>query len=104
MNDNQIREEAIARSASWWECDNLVNHQGQTGLLRLSFPRVFILLRDDSHLTCSFESFMERVDDIQFLDPADREGADTEAILIDAWNFLSLQEEAEDEYMETDYQ
>ena len=46
MDNN--RKEAIERSKSWWYCENLVHHYGMVGLLRLDFPRVFILMRDYS--------------------------------------------------------
>lgn len=99
MTPQQLRSEAIKRSAHWWCCDNLVCHRGQLGLLRMSFPRVFILIRDDD-LLCSFEDFRDHIAELNFLDPADRKDADTEEILIDAWNFLSLQEEEEDRLAE----
>ena len=95
MDDN-VRKEAIKRSAAWWYCDNIVNHKGQLGLLRMDFPRVFILVRNDDELFCSFEHFRDHVAELNFMTPGEREEADTEEILIDAWNFLSLQEEEEE--------
>lgn len=94
----KVREEAVRRSASWWFCENLVNHKGKVGLLRLDFPRVFILMRDYSvAYFASFEKWRDEIVEINFLDPKDREGADLEDILIDAWNFLALEEEADDD-------
>ena len=37
---------------------------------------------------------------MNFLDPGDRENADIEEILIDAWNFLALQEEADEKLLD----
>lgn len=96
MNQRQVRNEAIRRSEHWWYCDNILNHPGQIGLLRMDFPRVFILVRDDNDLVCEFEHFRDSIAELNFFNPSDREDADTEEILIDAWNFLSLIEEEEE--------
>lgn len=94
----RVREEAKARSACWWFCENLVNHKGMVGLLRLDFPRVFILMRDYSvAYFASYEKWRDEIVEMNFLDPKDREGADLDEILIDAWNFLALEEEADEE-------
>lgn len=98
--NNKTRQEAIERSSVWWYCDNIVNHKGQIGLLRMDFPRVFILIRDDSNLLCSFEDFKNNIAEVNFMTPSEREGADIESILTDAWNFLALQEEEEDRLAE----
>ena len=98
MNEEQsIRQQAIKDSEHWWYCDNIVNHPGEVGLLRMDFPRVFVLIRDeaDSYFI-SFEEFRDHVAEVNFFTPSEREEADIEAILIEAWNFMSLQEEEEE--------
>ena len=96
-----VRETAIERSASWWYCDNIVNHPGQVGLLRMDFPRVFILIRDFVVASwASFEAWKQDIVELNFMDPEDREDADIESILIDAWNFLGPVEEREEELAE----
>lgn len=87
---------AINRSVNWWYCDNVVNHKGQIGLLCMNFPQVFILIRNSEQLMCSFEEFKDNIAEVNFFEPGERETADVEQILIDAWNFLSLQEEEEE--------
>ena len=95
-----VREEAIKRSHSWWFCENLVNHKGMVGLLRLEFPRVFILVRDYSvAYFADYEDWASQIAEVNFLDPEDREGADIDEILTDAWNFFSLQEDADEQYL-----
>ena len=97
MKEN-IKTSAIERSQSWWFCENLVNHQGQIGLLRMDFPRVFILVRNYEELyPCTFEDFRDNIAELNFLDPKERGTEENIDILIDAWNFLSLQEAAEDD-------
>lgn len=98
---NETRKEAIKRSEHWWYCDNIVNHPGEIGLLRMDFPRVFVLIRDYAEAYfADFEDFQEHIAEVNFFDPDDRDTADVEGILIDAWNFLSLQEEEEERQAE----
>jgi len=86
-------------TADWWYCDNIVHpkHKGQVGLLHMAEPRVFVLIRDyaDAYFA-SFEEFREHIAEVNFLDPHDRNGADIEGILVDAWNFMSAQESEEE--------
>lgn len=94
------KEEAIERSQYWWYCDNIINHQGMIGLLHMNFPQLFILMRDEDIAYWSgFEEWSREVE-VNFLNPADREDADIESLLIDAWNFLALTEEEEERLAE----
>ena len=97
----QIREEAIKRSAHWWYCDNILNHPGQCGLLRMDFPRVFILIRDeDTAYWADFKAWKEDIIEVNFFNPSERAEADLDEILTDAWNFLALIEEEEENQYE----
>jgi hypothetical protein len=59
----------------------------------MDFPQVFILIRDeDVAYWADFEEWREDIVELNFFTPSEREGADIEAILIDAWNFLALYE------------
>ena len=94
---NRVRREAIERSQHWWYCDNILNHPGQCGLLRMDFPRVFILIRDeDVAYWADFEEWKNDIVEVNFFTPSERKEADLESILIDAWNFLGLIEEEEE--------
>ena len=97
----QIREEATKRSAHWWYCDNILNHPGQCGLLRMDFPRVFILIRDeDTAYWADFEKWKNDIVEVTFFDRREKGEADVEEILTDAWNFLALIEEEEENQYE----
>lgn len=86
---------------NWWYCDNIVSLRGYVGLLHLGFPRLFILFRDEEqYITSDFESWKEGIAEINFLDPNDRETADLDSLLTDAWNFAALQEAEEDRISE----
>lgn len=93
-------EQMIKECASWWCCDNLVNHPGQLGLLHMGFPRVFILLRNGDDIFADFKEFRDGLAEINFIDPSEREGADTDELLRQAYNFLILQDEEEDRLAE----
>lgn len=97
---NVVKKSAIERSLNWWVCDNLVNdaHKNQLGLLSMNFPRVFILLRNGDDIFADYDDFKNKLAEVNFLVPAERvSGRELEEILIDAYNFLVLQDEAEDE-------
>lgn len=93
---SSIREEAMKLSQPWWYCDNIVCHKGQIGLLRMDFPQVFILIRDDERIYCTYEEFRDCIAEVNFFNPEDRKDADIDAIITEAWNFMSLQEEEEE--------
>lgn len=85
---------------NWWYCDNIIAHPEQIGLLSLNEPNVFILIR--SYADCyfsDFEEFKNSIAEVNFLHPADRDTADIDSILIDAWNFLALAEQADEDYI-----
>lgn len=84
-------------TTSWWYCDNILDHDGQIGLLRMDFPRVFILVRSYRDIyPGTFENFKNNVAEVNFFTPSERSTADIDSILIDAWNFLALTEREEE--------
>lgn len=99
MDNN--RKDALETSAHWWFCENIVSHKGQIGLLRMDFPRAFILLRDyDKAYFASFEDFCHNIAEVNFFDPEERDDIAKDAILTEAWNFLALSEEEEENMAE----
>lgn len=102
MNKKQVsRQEATERSAHWWYCDNILSHPGQCGLLRMDFPQVFILMRDfDTAYWADIEEWKNDLVEVNFFNPSEREEADIDEILTEAWNFLSLIEEEEEKQFE----
>ncbi len=104
-NKQSIREEAIKRSQHWWYCDNILNHPGQCGLLRMDFPRVFILMRDyDTAYWADIEEWKRDLVEVNFFNPSEREEANLDEILTEAWNFLALIEEEEEKQFELNNQ
>ena len=96
-----LKKKAIEESQYWWYCDNILNHPGQCGLLRMQFPRVFILIRDEeTAYWADYEEWKNDVVEVNFFTPSEREEADIDSILTEAWNFLVLIEEEEERQYE----
>lgn len=99
MNNKQ-REEALQRTHAWWYCDNIIDHAGQVGLLHMGFPRIFILMRDyDTAYWAGFDKWKQSLIEVTFMEKSDKESTTTEELdklLVDAWNFLVLEEEEEE--------
>lgn len=86
---------------NWWYCDNIIAHPGQIGILSLNEPNVFILIRSYEDCYCgSFEDFKRNIAEVNFMHPADRQTADIDSILTDAWNFIALAEQADEDYID----
>lgn len=88
------------KTFNWWYCDNYVHprHKGQIGLLHLGEPNVFILIKDDADAYfCSFEDFIAHIAEVNFLYPEEKASTAMDELLADAWNFMALAEEADDE-------
>jgi hypothetical protein len=67
----------------------------------MDFPRVFILIRDyDIAYWASFADWKKDIIEVNFFSPSEREEADIEEILVEAWNFLALIEEEENKKYE----
>lgn len=105
---DKARKKAIERCEHWWLADNIVSHPGQIALIKMDFPQVFVLIRDYAEaMFADFDDFKRRIAEVNFFNPADRDEANIDEILTDAWNFLTLEEEEEErlygEYEEEDY-
>lgn len=88
-------------SQHWWFCENIINHPEQVGLLRMDFPRIFILIRNRSiGYWADYEKWKRDIAEVHFFTPSEREDADMDALLTEAWNFLALTEEEEDRIYE----
>jgi len=67
------------------------------GLLRMDFPRVFILMRDyDRAYWTDFDEWKRDLVEVNFFTPSERNEANLDEILREAWNFLALEEEEEE--------
>lgn len=97
------REEEL--TLNWFYCDNIVHpaHEKQVGLLHMGFPRAFVLIRDYGECYfSSFEEFAEHIAEVTFFDVGDKTAENRAWIVERAWNFLALQENAEDEMFDVE--
>ena len=82
-------------------CTGINNHAGQVGLLRMDFPRVFILMRDyDRAYWTDFDEWKRDLVEVNFFTPSERNEANLDEILREAWNLLALEEEVEERQAE----
>lgn len=103
MNE-RVKREALKRTHAWWMCDNIIDHEGQLGLLYMGFPRLFILMRDyDTAYWAGYEEWKRDLIEVTFFEKEDREHTtpqELDSLLTDAWNFLALEEEEEERQAE----
>ena len=98
MDKKKLRQQSVERSKNWWYCENMIHHPEQVGLLKMDFPQVFILIRDYGEAYfADFEEFRSHIAEINFFDPSERNKADLDEIIVDAWNFLVLSEQYDEE-------
>ena len=79
-------------------CENILNHDGEIGLLHLHFPRCFVQFKDDmeSYFT-DYDFWKENLVYVNWLDPQYKYSqAEKEKVLINMWNFLCTQETEEE--------
>ena len=67
----------------------------------MDFPRIFILIRDyDTSYWADYEEWKNDIVEVNFFSPSEREEADLDSLLTEAWNFLALIEEEEENQYE----
>lgn len=79
-------------------CDNILNHDGEIGLLHLDFPRCFIQFKYDIESYFSdYYFWKEKLASINWLDPQyNYTENEKEKVIIKMWNFM-CEYEAEEE-------
>ena len=82
-----------------WGENNISQPYQQTYIIKLDFPACSIRFDYSKGMFASFEEFYQNIADIQFFtgDRPNKEKVDE--ILIDAWNFIALEErKLDDDY------
>lgn len=75
----------------WWWGENHQWHHGEETLIHMAEPRVFIRYELSEAYFADFDEFYGSIAEVQWLDG--KPDKDTqERVLIDAWNFLSIEE------------
>lgn len=70
--------------------DNNICHQGYEFIIKLNEPRVYIKFALEEALTATYSEFYDSIADVQWIDGEKPDN--WEEILIDAFNFLCIEE------------
>lgn len=90
--------EKIEAHKHWWLGENKQHYPEQESLVRLADPRVFIRYKVEDAYFATFEQFYQSIAEVQWIDGKPNK-ADQEKILIEAWNFLAIEERLLEEDM-----
>lgn len=85
--------------AGFYISENLLLYPGQLGIVKLSFPRLFLRFEYDScGYFADYNEWKDSLINVQWLDPNDKPTNEDEIdeVLTDCWNFLALHEEEEE--------
>ncbi len=78
----------------WRWGDNLISHNGEMTLINLAYGLAIHFNYGDVFFA-SFEDFESEITDIQFINGERPDEAKIHKLIIDAWNFMSIQERIE---------
>lgn len=76
----------------FWLGENQQHFPGEETIFKLSFPRVFIRYRLGEAYFADFEDFYQSIAEVQWIDGEKPSAQEQKTILIDAWNFLCIEE------------
>lgn len=82
----------------WWLGENKQHFPEQESLMRLADPRVFIRYVVKDAYFATFEQFYESIAEVQWID-GKPDKKEQNKILIEAWNFLAIEERLLEEDM-----
>ena len=83
----------------WWWGENHQWYDGEETLIKMSFPRCFIRYKLSEAYFASFDEFIGKIAEIQWIDGEKPSKKEQEKILIEAWNFLAIEERLLEEDM-----
>jgi hypothetical protein len=83
----------------WWG-ENCQHYPGQETIIKMSFPRVFIRYEVGDAYFASYEEFYNSIAEVQWFDGDELSEKKKEEILIEAWNFLAIEERLLEEDLE----
>lgn len=83
----------------WWG-ENHQHYDGQETIIKMSYPRVFIRYELGEAYFASFEEFYESIAEVQWFDGDEISDKKKQEILIEAWNFLAIEERLLEEDLE----
>jgi hypothetical protein len=76
----------------YWLGENHQHFKGEETIFKLSFPRVFIRYKLNEAYFAKFEEFYNNIAEVQWIDGEIPNKNVQHEILIEAWNFLAIEE------------
>lgn len=83
----------------WWG-ENHQHYPTQETIIKMSFPRVFIRYEVGEAYFSSYEEFYDSIAEVQWFDGDKLSDNKKTEILIEAWNFLAIEERLLEEDLE----
>lgn len=83
----------------WWG-ENHQHHHGEETIIKMSFPRCFIRYKLNDAYFASYEEFYGNIAEVQWFDGDKPSEKEQERIMMEAWNFLAIEERLLQEDME----
>ncbi len=83
----------------WWG-ENRQHHDGEETIIKMSFPRCFIRYTLNDAYFADFEEFYSNIAEVQWIDGEKPSAKEQERIMIEAWNFLAIEERLLEEDLE----
>jgi len=89
--------------SSFFLAENKITHPEYEYIIHLAEPRCFIKYKVALAMFASFEEFYKHIAEVQWLDGKHPSKKEQERLLIDAWNYLGIEERIlEDDMNEID--
>lgn len=82
--------------SSWWLCENFACGSDLFGVMHTESPRVFIRIRKWLTSDVGFDKFTNEQAEVTFFDPSEKNAANTDMVLRQAFDFLVFQEEMDE--------
>lgn len=83
-------EKQIAYSDYWW-CENKLSQEGFEAIIKVSPPQVFVKFSSKLAMGASFKDFYKNIAEVSWFGTEPSEAVKSN-ILLDAWNYLALEE------------
>ena len=75
----------------WWG-ENHQHWDGEETIIKMNFPRCFIRYKLNDAYFASYEEFYNNIAEVQWLDGVKPSENEQEYIMLEAWNFLAIEE------------
>lgn len=98
LNSHLKAADDAERYYGFYISENIILHPGKLAILKLTYPRLFLLFNYDETVFVDYEDFKLNIALQEWLDPNDKptDPDEIDAIITDCWNFLALTEQEEE--------